>query len=331
MSLSGLQSSWSPAVNGGGGGGGGSSITNGTAPDVGTVSVSADGVVAVSSTNAATAGAGSIFLETSLANHVVISPTLSDTTTVAGPVLFSAGVYSPLASYGVGSIVQDGVLGDFYVAGAPIDVNVTPPDGDWIRLCSPSTITKTDLTGGTATVSTLAGDVIATAAGFVTLTASNGSLTANATLGAVNISADAGSVVLGAGDTLTLSAGTGDADVNVPAGDINLNAGVGSVVVGAGDQITLTAGTGGIGLDSGSGSMTVTSGALLSVSSTAGNISISAPTAGSFINIFCGPTATAGAFSSFAMTTSTVAPTPGSQVGLTISPTHVYFNGTQIA
>ena len=217
MSLSGLQSSWSPAFNGGGGGGGGSSITNGTAPNVGTVSVGAGGVVAVSSTNAEEVGAGSIFLETSLVNSVVISPTLGDETTVAGPVLFSAAVYNGAASYGVGSIVEDGVLGDYYVATAPNLVGAPAPGADganWALLASPSTISHTDVAGGEAIVTTLLGNVTATAAGdAVIIAAGSAQLTAtnsvsiSGSTGDVSIAASSSSAPGAAGQYVRLTAG----------------------------------------------------------------------------------------------------------------------------
>ena len=145
---------------------------------------------------------------------MVISPTLADDTTVAGPVLFSAGSHDPLKSYGKGSVVEDLVLGDFYVAGAPITVGVVPPAGDWVRLSSPSTITRTDVTGGTATVSTVLGDVTASAeTGNILVEASGGgdiiihSGTAPAAQGV-------GNVLVHASNNLILSNASLDGDIS---------------------------------------------------------------------------------------------------------------------
>ena len=339
MSLSALQSSWSPALNsGGGGGGGGSSITNGTAPDVGTVSITADGVVAVTSTNAATAGAGSVFLETSLQNHVVISPTSGNTDSIAGPALFAAGAFSGASAYGVGAIVVNGLLGDYYVATAPNPVGAPAPGADgasWDLLASPSTISHTDIVNGDSIVTTLLGDVVATASRNVdilatgdttvtgsqlALTASGGGMGINATTGLINMSANENITITSTTGNVTLTASAGDADVFATLGDLNLDANAGSVVVGSGDQITLTAGTGGIGLDSGAGGMTI------SVPDADNNTMI----------ISTGPVPTAAVPGTILLSagntdvtiyrTALGAP-PGPGTGLVITPTQLYFNG----
>ena len=346
MSLSGLQSSWSPALNsGGGGGGGGSSITNGTAPTVGTVNITPDGVVVVSSTNETVPDAGSIFLETTLANHVVISPTVGNTTSVSGPVLFTAGAYSGANSYGKGSLVT--FANEYFVASQSIPQGASPPGGDWTLLASPSTIGNTTAGGLSAQVTTLLGDVAATADRNIDMTATNDAqitadgqigLTANG--GGIGINSTAGVVVINASTSAQLIAQNGFMELTTGDGSMTLTSATtltqtsDSMIVNSANTIdvtavagamTLTSGIGGITINSGIGPTTVISAGMAVNVLDTNTIVLSTgpvptPPASNGILLSAGNT-------DFYIHPLALVTPPGPGSGLVITPTQIFFNG----
>jgi hypothetical protein len=197
MSLAGLQSSWSPATQGGGIGVPINSISGGTAPNTGSVTVDPDtgGVNVVSET-------ASVIFQIPLGGALVVSPTSDTPSGALGVVTYAAGIYSAAISYSEGAIVQF-TDNNYYYARAAVPVGApgpTAPGTEFVLFSTTTGSTPAAISEGAApTLSSV------TCAGGNITTAASGTLTATSAGAATLSSSAAGVTVSGAGVAVTSS------------------------------------------------------------------------------------------------------------------------------
>jgi len=320
MSLAGLQNSWSPATSGGGGGGGsGSSISGGTAPNVGSVTIDPDtGAVSVVTSTSA------IFFETPLDAPILVAPTSGNVSGVIGVVTYAAGQYDAAVSYSEGAIVQF-TDNNYYIATGAVPLGApgpTAPSTAFVLFSSTAGGTPAAISEGTgataSSVTCAAGNITTAATGTLTAT-SAGSAALSSTGGAATVSGQTG---------LAVGAITGNAAVNAPAGLVNVTGGTGVGIVSTANGIALTAGaaTGGITLTAGAAAVAAPAATqirLVSSSNTVIDVATVAGETGLFQVIVGLPSGVHGTFTVQQADT----PVPGAGSGLVVGPTLIWMNG----
>lgn len=300
MSLAGLQSSWSPAINSyGGGSAPTNSISGGTAPNVGSVTVqSGSGSVNVISET------GSVVIQTSLNGEVLIAPNADTPTAVVGPVHYTAGPYNAADAYGTGAIVQF-TDSNFYLAEGPVPVGDPGPTAggsQFILFSGTGGGTPAAISEGTAPTASSV-----TCAGGNITTAATGTLTATS-VGTVSMSSSASSVAISGQTALAVGAITGNVSVSAPAGQLNLTSGT-----------TMSLNTGGVTVINNSAGR-------IQIESTGAAVVGPPAVAAGYVQIVGGPSSATQA----AVTVTTqYSPTVG-QGGFVVTPSAIYFNGVAI-